>query len=160
MLSADRPNTTIPPGLQSCGGIPGASSNDNVPAAFTDDINSALLALQNFRSPRRPAPGSAGAAFDAFRLSLIASAMPAATGRCSSPDFEDAALRLAAAPCETALDLAMKALAFKVFTGTIVVHAARQHDPRCMIIEAATLAELAMFLAADALALSGRAVLQ
>ena len=137
--------------------------NVNLPADVEDDLTSALAALRAFRLPGDVLPSSTGATFRSLRLALLAEHCGwYIVGRrnvTSRQDVQRATERLGAATCTSAVDLAMKALAFRALAACPRAYAASRHDQAVLVAEAEALAGFMQHVAADALALAGQAVI-
>jgi hypothetical protein len=132
--------------------------NDNLPAPLAATLATAMAALREVKLPDVRGRGALATAFASFRLALLAQQVSSGPGGRrsgqSGRSVKAAAARLAAEPCASAYEYALKALAAHALAHFYISLAAKNHDPAGLIGDAETVAELMSGLAADGVSLS------
>ena len=132
--------------------------NDNLPAPLAAKLATALAALRDVELPDVRGRSALATAFASFRLALLAQQVSSGAGGHRSPHagkaVKAAAERLAEAPCASAYEYALKALAAHALAHFYIFLAAKSHDPAGLIGDAETVAQLMSGVAADGVNLS------
>ncbi|NNM56311.1 hypothetical protein [Acidocella sp.] len=132
--------------------------NDNLPPVLAARLATAMAALRDVKLPDVRGRSGLATAFASFRLALLAQQVSSGPGGRrggqSGRAVKAAAARLAAEPCASAYEYALKALAAHALAHFCIALAAKNHDPVGLIGDAEAVAQLMSGLAADGMNLS------